>query len=123
MRPQPARHAPAGLHLVEDQRHVVDARQQPQLAHEARAGHPYAAFTLDRLDENGRHAPRPSNDIGRQVGVLRHDECVHILIGMHQELVDRLHLATERILAFLRVRQASGHEQVPQLLEAALFSP
>ena len=123
VRPQAAGHAPAGLHLVEDERHVVDARQQPQLAHEPRARQTHAAFALNRLDQHGGHAPRSPDDVGREARALRLDERVRRPgPGCGEELVDRVHLAPVGVLALLRARQPARHQQIPQLLQAALLA-
>ena len=83
MRPQPAGHAPAGLHLVENERHIVDTRQKTQLAHEARARQTDAPFALNRLDQHGSNALRPPDDVGSQDRTLRLDEdvqCVQVRV-------------------------------------------
>ena len=129
VRPQPSGHAPAGLHFVEDQRHVVDLRQDPQPAHEARARHPHASFALDGFDQHGGDAFGPPYDIGREAGVLRLHERAHAprVAGLGtrrrvDKFVDSVHLALERVLALFRARQTAGHEQVPQLFQAALLA-
>ena len=123
VRPQAARHPPAGLHLVEDERHVVDARQEPQLPHEARARQTHAALALNRLDEHGGDAPGPPDDVRTQAGALRLHERVEVLARLGEKLVERVHLAPVRVLALLGVRQAAGDQEVPQLLQAALLAP
>ena len=123
VRPEAARHPPARLHFVEDQRHPVDARQEAQLPHEARARHADAAFALNRLDQHRRHAPRPPDDVGAQTSALRLHEGVHVLARRGQELVDGVHLAAIGVAALVRMRQPAGDEQIPQLLQAALLAP
>jgi hypothetical protein len=86
------------------QRHVVDARQQPQLAHEPRGGLPDASFPLYRLDEHGRHAPRPFHDIGGEARALRLHEGARILVRPRQELVEGIHLPAIGVLALVGVR-------------------
>ena len=123
VRPQAAGHAPAGLHLVEHQRHVVDARQQPQLAHEARARDPHAAFALNRLDQHRRDAPRPPDArpaSGSRAAPARTRSGP--ASGPREELVDRVHLAPEGVLALLGARQPARDQQIPQLLQAALLA-
>ena len=71
VRPQATGHAPAGLDLIEDERHVVDPREQPQLAHESRARQAHATFALNRLDEHRRDATRSPDDVGREARALR----------------------------------------------------
>ena len=41
---------------------------------------------------------------------------------MREELINRVHLAPVRVLALLGMGQAARHEQVPELLQAALFA-
>jgi hypothetical protein len=55
VRPHPSRRAPTGLHFVEHQRDVVDAREQPQALHESRARRAHTALS----PEWARRAPQP----------------------------------------------------------------
>ena len=48
---------------------------------------------------------------------------VHVLARLREELVERVHLAPVGVLALLGVRQAARHQQIPQLLQAALLAP
>jgi hypothetical protein len=108
VRPHPAGDTPACLHLVENERHVVDARQQPQLAHEAGAGHAHSAFALNRFDQHRGDASRAFQHIRRQVGALRLEEFVEpgsVRWRLpRQELVDGIELAPVGVPALLRLR-------------------
>ena len=113
MRPQATGHAPAGLDLIEDERHVVNLRQQPQLAHESCACPAHATFALNRLDEHSRDATRSTDDIGREVRALPVHERLEVLIRPRKEFVERVHLPLEGIDRFLGPRQPSRHQQIP----------
>ena len=125
MRPQPAGHAPAGLHLVKNERHIINTRQETQLAHEARARQTHAPFALNRLDEHRGNAPRPLDDVGSQLCALRLDEDVQgaeVPAGLCQELVDGVQLAPISVFALFRSRHPSGHQKIPKLFQAALLA-
>src|SRR5262249_59601947 len=42
---------------------------------------------------------------------------------LREERVDHVHLAAIRVLALLRARQTARHEEIPELLQAPLFTP
>jgi hypothetical protein len=121
--PQAACHAPAGLHFVENERHVVNLRQQPQLAHEPRAHQAHAALPLDRLDEHGRDATRSADDIGCEIRALSRHEGLEVPVRPRETFVERVHFPPVGLVQLPGSRQSSGYEQVPQLFQAAFLAP
>src|SRR4029077_11262412 len=86
----------------------------------------HAALALDRLDEDRRDALRPAGDVGRQRAALRSDERGHGVGArrrLRDELVERVDLAPEGVLALVGMGQLARDEQIPQLFQAALFAP
>ena len=48
---------------------------------------------------------------------------VEVLIRPREEFVERVHLALIGVARFLGARQPAGHQQIPQLFQAALLAP
>jgi len=109
---------------------VIDACQESQLPHEARARDAHTALALNGLDEHRRDPARAPHDVGCEVGSLRLNERLHLaavrgplrkLSESLEKLVERVHLMPERVLALFGAWHAARYEEVPQLLQAALF--
>src|SRR5207247_4484181 len=111
------------------ERHVVHAREEPQLAHEPCACDAHATLALDRLDEHRGDTPRPLDDLRAERRPLRVHEFVNRAsiagprVEARKKLVDRIDLPPVCVLALFSAGQTAGHEQIPQLLEAAILAP
>ena len=122
MRPHAPGGAPARLNLVEHERNIVNTGEQPQPSHESRACEANASLPLDRLDQHRRDPAAASDGVGTERRALGEDERGRVRAGRRQERVDRVQLATERLLALLGVRQAARDQEVPDLLEALFLT-
>ncbi len=71
MRPHQPGRAETRLHLVEDERHLVDQREQAQAPKEAAARHPDAPLTLHGLHDHRRHA-QGAPELGRPEALPLH---------------------------------------------------
>jgi hypothetical protein len=123
VRPHPPGRAPAGLHLVEQERHVEETGQEPEAAHEPGARHAHAALALDGLDQDRGDAAGARQRLIADRSATLAEERVQHPIRVGEERVDRVQLLTEALAPSFRFRITTRGQEVPEMLEAPLLAP